>query len=140
MSYLNAYNVGSQTLAVGDVITFTTNDLRFGGCCNGLTHSAGTGVISIATPGVYQIEAAVTATATAAGTVGIQLYNGSDIVAGAAATQTVAEAGTVTLGIAKLIRVRPSCMAIANSASLSLQLTGGAAVVTNANILIHQIA
>lgn len=140
MSYLSAYNVASQSLAVGDVIAFATNDIRFGGCYNGLAHAAGTGVISIAGPGVYQIEATVTATAAAAGAIGIQLYNGSTAVSGAAATQTVAEAGTATLNIAKLIRVRPSCVAVANIASLSLQLTGGAGTVTNANILVHQIA
>lgn len=40
----------------------------------------------------------------------------------------------------KLIRVRPSCAAVGNTANLSLQLTGGAGTVTGVNVAIHQIA
>ncbi|MDO4841912.1 MAG: hypothetical protein Q3982_04465 [Phoenicibacter congonensis] len=110
------------------------------GCCNGLSHAAGTGIINVKAPGVYEINATVTVTATAAGAIGVQLYNGADAVPGAAASQTAAAAGVVTLPISKLIRVRPSCAAVGNAANLSLQLTGGAGTVTSVNVAIHQIA
>lgn len=66
--------------------------------------------------------------------------NSADAVPGAAASQTAAAAGVVTLPISKLIRVRPSCAAVGNAANLSLQLTGGAGTVTSVNVAIHQIA
>lgn len=140
MAYLDTYNVANQTLAVGDVIALAVNDVHFAGCCDGLSHAAGTGVINIRTPGVYEFSAVITVTATAAGTIGVQLYNGATAVPGAVATQTAAAADIVTLNISKLIRVRPSCAAIGNAAALTIQLTGGAGTVTSANVAIHQIA
>lgn len=140
MTYLNTYNLANQALAVGDVVALAVNDVQFAGCCNGLSHAAGTGVISVRTPGVYEVNAVITVTAMAAGTIGVQLYNGADAVPGAAATQTVAAADVVTMPISKLIRVRPSCAAIGNAAALSIQLTGGAGTVTSANVAIHQVA
>lgn len=140
MAYLDTYNIASQALEVGNVIALGANDVQFSGCCNGLSHAAGTGIINVKAPGVYEINATVTVAATAAGVIGIQLYNGADAVPGAAATQTAAAAGVVTLPISKLIRVRPSCAAVGNAANLSLQLTGGAGTVTSVNVAIHQIA
>lgn len=140
MAYLNTYNLANQALAVGDVVALAVNDVQFAGCCNGLSHAAGTGVISVRAPGVYEVNAVITVTATAAGTIGVQLYNGATAVPGAAATQTVAAADVVTLPISKLIRVRPSCAAVGNAATLSIQLTGGAGTVTSANVAIRQIA
>ena len=134
MAYLDTYNLASQALEVGNVIALGANDVQFSGCCNGLSHAAGTGIVNIKAPGVYEVNATVTVTATAAGAIGIQLYNGADAVPGAAA------AGVVTLPISKLIRVRPSCAAVGNAANLSLQLTGGAGTVISVNVAIHQIA
>lgn len=140
MAYLNSYNLASQALEVGNVITLGPNDVQFSGCCNGLSHAAPTGIINVKAPGVYEVNVTVTVTATAAGAIGIQLYNGADAVPGASAAQTAAAAGVVTLPISKLIRVRPSCAAVSNAANISLQLTGGAGTVTSVNVAIHQIA
>lgn len=93
MAYLNTYNLASQALEVGNVIALGANDVQFSGCCNGLSHAAGTGIINVKAPGVYEVNATVTVTATAAGAIGIQLYNGADAVPGAAASQTAAAAG-----------------------------------------------
>ena len=120
MAYLNTYNLASQALEVGNVIALGANDVQFSGCCNGLSHAAGTGLINVKAPGVYEVNA--------------------DAVPGAAASQTATAAGVVTLPISKLIRVRPSCAAVGNAANLSLQLTGGAGTVTSVNVAIHQIA
>lgn len=140
MAYLDTYNTASQALAVGDVVALGMNDVQLAGCCGGIRHAAGTGLITISAPGVYQVNAAVTVAATAAGTIGIQLYNGADTVPAAAATATAAEGGIVTLPITKIIRVRPTCVAVSNAVTLSIQLTGGAGTVTNAEVAIHKIA
>ena len=77
MAYLNTYNLASQALEVGNAIALGANDVQFSGCCNGLNHAAGTGIINVKAPGVYEVNATVTVTATAAGAIGIQLYRES---------------------------------------------------------------
>lgn len=47
MAYLNTYNLASQALEVGNVIALGANDVQFSGCCNGLSHAAGTGIINV---------------------------------------------------------------------------------------------
>lgn len=54
MAYLNTYNLASQALEVGNVIALGANDVQFSGCCNGLSHAAGTGIINVKAPGVFE--------------------------------------------------------------------------------------
>lgn len=116
-------NTGAQTVPVGGTISLGSIIRRFG-CGVNLN---GNGIV-IDREGYYDVDASITATATAAGNITVTLLRDGVAVPGATATATAAAAGVVALPITALVR-----QACCNSggATLTLVLTGAAATVNN---------
>ena len=85
--------------------------------------------------GYYDVDASITATLTAAGTVTATLYKDGVAVPGATASETGTASGTVNLNIPAL--VRQACCA--SGSALSLVLTGAAATVNNVALRVQRI-
>lgn len=67
-----------------------------------------------------------------------QLYNGTNAVAGASDTETIAANGTTTFKISKIINVNQSCACIDNNADLSVQISAAGSV-TSCNFAIWRL-
>lgn len=85
--------------------------------------------------GYYDVDASVTVTPIAAGTVTITLYKDGVAVPGATASETAAANGTVDLSIPALVR-QVCCAA---GSALTLVLTGAAATVKNVALRVQRI-
>lgn len=116
-------NTGTQALQIGSTISLGSIIRRFG-CGVNLN---GNGII-INREGYYDVDASITATAAAAGTVTVTFFRDGVAVPGAVASATVAAAGTVALPITALVRQAGCC---AGGSTLTLQLDGSAATVNN---------
>ena len=91
--------------------------------------------VNITGAGYYDVDASVTVTPTAAGTVTVTLYKNGVAVPGATASETAAANGTVDLSSPAL--VRQSCCA--DGSALTLVLTGAAATVNNVALRVQRI-
>ena len=91
--------------------------------------------VNITGAGYYDVDASVTVTPTAAGTVTVTLYKNGVAVPGATASETAAANGTVNLCIPPL--VRQACCAAGSA--LTLVLTGAAATVNNVALRVQRI-
>lgn len=91
--------------------------------------------VNITGAGYYDVDASVTVTPTAAGTVTITLYKDGVAVPGATASETAAANGTVDLSIPALVR-QVCCAA---GSALTLVLTGAAATVNNVALRVQRI-
>lgn len=115
-------NQGAQALQIGSVLSLGSIIRRFG-CGADLN---GNGVV-IDREGYYDVDASITATAAAAGTVTVTLLRDGVAVPGAVASATAAAAGTVALPITAL--VREQCCDSGHT--LTLVLGGTAATINN---------
>ncbi len=122
-------NQGAQALQIGSVISLGSIIRRFGCKCNNALDLNGNG-ITINEPGYYDVDASITATAAAAGTVTATLLRDGVAVPGAvaSATATAAAAGTVALPITALVRKDCGC---SGGSTLTLVLGGTAATINN---------
>ncbi len=121
-------STATQTVAEEGNISFS----KVLGAGDGLTTSEG--VIQIAEPGIYLVKVSVTgATESAAGNMGIQLYNNTSAVTGAlGGAYSSAPAANVNIAFSAIIKVPPTyCQLNDNSASLTLVNTGIEAVISN---------
>ena len=91
--------------------------------------------VNITGAGYYDVDASVTVTPAAAGTVTITLYKDGVAVPGATASETAAANGTVDLSIPALVR-QVCCAA---GSALTLVLTGAAATVNNVALRVQRI-
>lgn len=91
--------------------------------------------VNITDAGYYDVDASVTVTPTAAGTVTVTLFKDGVAVPGATASATAAANGTVDLSIPAL--VRQFCCAAGSA--LTLVLTGAAATVNNVALRVQRI-
>lgn len=91
--------------------------------------------VNITGAGYYDVDASVTVTPIAAGTVTITLYKDGVAVPGATASETAAANGTVDLSIPALVR-QVCCAA---GSALTLVLTGAAATVNNVALRVQRI-
>ncbi len=133
MSCKSALYAAMQTptaVAVDGVIPLGSLIRRYG-CDVALNGNA----VNIAGAGYYDVDASVTVTPTAAGTVTITLYKDGVAVPGATASETAAANGTVDLNIPAL--VRQACCAAGSA--LTLVLTGAAATVNNVALRVQRI-
>lgn len=85
--------------------------------------------------GYYDVDASITATLTAAGTVTVTLYKDGVAIPGATASETGMASGTVNLSITAL--VRQACCAAGSA--LTLVLTGAEATVNNVGLRVQRI-
>nr|DAP96416.1 MAG TPA: hypothetical protein [Caudoviricetes sp.] len=133
MSCKSAIYTAMQTptaVDVGGVIPLGSLIRRYG-CDIRLNGSA----VNLTGTGYYDVDASITATLTAAGTVTATLYKDGVAIPGATASETGAASGTVNLNIPALVR-QPCC---ASGAALTLVLTGAAATVNNVALRVQRI-
>ena len=117
-------------VAVGGVIPLGSLIRRYG-CDIALNGNA----VNLTGTGYYDVDASITTTLTAAGTVTATLYKDGVAIPGATASATGAASGTVDLSIPAL--VRQACCAAGSD--LSLVLTGAAATVNNVALRVQRI-
>lgn len=133
MSCKSALYAAMQTptaVAVDGVIPLGSLIRRYG-CDVALNGNA----VNITGAGYYDVDASVTVTPIAAGTVTITLYKDGVAVPGATASETAAANGTVDLSIPALVR-HVCCAA---GSALTLVLTGAAATVNNVALRVQRI-
>ena len=133
MSCKSALYAAMQTptaVAVDGVIPLGSLIRRYG-CDISLNGNA----VNLTGTGYYDVDASITATLTAAGTVTATLYKDGVAIPGATASATGAANGTVDLSIPAL--VRQTCCAAGSA--LSLVLTGAAATVNNVALRVQRI-
>lgn len=133
MSCKSALYAAMQTptaVAVDGVIPLGSLIRRYG-CDVALNGNA----VNITGAGYYDVDASVTVTPAAAGTVTITLYKDGVAVPGATASETAAANGTVDLSIPALVR-QVCCAA---GSALTLVLTDAAATVNNVALRVQRI-
>lgn len=137
---LNSYITTSQTLGVNDILEF---DMNSGQCGCAIQHIADSTAFQLVKAGFYKIDfnGVASATATTTDPITLQLYNGSDEVAGAVASALSGAVDTPTnLAFSAIIHVRPSCRAVNNTSTLTFRNIGVEAVYSNANVVITKIS
>lgn len=117
-------------VAVDGVIPLGSLIRRYG-CDVALNGNA----VNITGAGYYDVDASVTVSPAAAGTVTVTLYKDGVAVPGATASETAAANGTVDLNIPALVR-QVCCAA---GSALTLVLTGVAATVDNVALRVQRI-
>lgn len=133
MSCKSALYAAMQTptaVAVDGVIPLGSLIRRYG-CDVALNGNA----VNITGAGYYDVDASVTVSPAAAGTVTITLYKDGVAVPGATASETAAANGTVDLNIPALVR-QVCCAA---GSALTLVLTGAAATVNNVALRVQRV-
>lgn len=133
MSCKSALFAAMQTpteVSAGGVIPLGSLIRRYG-CDISLNGNA----VNLTGTGYYDVDASITATLTAAGTVTVTLYKDGVAVPGATASETGTANGTVNLNIPAL--VRQACCAAGSA--LTLVLTGAAATVNNVALRVQRI-
>ena len=133
MSCKSALYAAMQTptaVAVDGVIPLGSLIRRYG-CDVALNGNA----VNITGAGYYDVDASVTVSPAAAGTVTVTLYKDGVAVPGATASETAAANGTVDLNIPALVR-QVCCAA---GSALTLVLTGVAATVDNVALRVQRI-
>ena len=130
-SALYCINTNNPTIAENATIPMGTTVRRFGPNIR----LDGTGIL-VQGPGYYDIDSSFTLIPEAAGTVTVQLYQDGALVSGAFASETVAAVDTsVNLSFPAVIRLQ-NCN---DSSVLEFRLTGGAAELANAAIVVERI-
>ena len=133
MSCKSALYAAMQTdtaVTAGGVIPLGSLIRRYG-CDIALNGNA----VNLTGTGYYDVDASITATLTAAGTITATLYKDGVAVPGATASETGTANGTVNLNIPAL--VRQACCAAGSA--LTLVLTGAAATVNNVALRVQRI-
>lgn len=133
MSCKSALYAAMQTptaVAVDGVIPLGSLIRRYG-CDVALNGNA----VNITGAGYYDVDASVTVSPAAAGTVTITLYKDGVAVPGATASETAAANGTVDISIPALVR-QVCCAA---GSALTLVLTGVAATVNNVALRVQRV-
>ena len=121
----------TPTAVVVDGVIPLGSLIRRYGCDVALNDNA----VNITGTGYYDVDASVTVTPIAAGTVTITLYKDGVAVPGATASETAAANGTVDLSIPALVRQ----ICCAAGSALTLVLTGAAATVNNVALRVQRI-
>lgn len=123
-------NTTSTALTAGGVIPVGTIIRRYG-----REIQQNGGVITLAGPGYYLVNASVTAIPTAAGTVSVTAQRDSVAITGATAAETTAAAASsANLALTFIVR-NPCC----NSSVLSFVLGGAASTVSNVAVTVTKL-
>ena len=132
-SALYVANTSNQTVQVDGIITPGTIVRKYGPNI-GLAGNA----IQIAGAGYYEINASLTAEATAAGEITVTVYKDGVPLQGATATETVAAVGDfVNLSISAIVREFCSCCD--GLTNLTFVLTGNDTTITNVAITVEKL-
>lgn len=129
-SSLSTYSVADQTVAAGDYVDYDINRVHTG--CS-IRHCPGSAVITLTGAGLYSGAFNANFTAVASGPVTFQLYRNGIAVEGAEATHQATLNVPIAVAFPILELVRPSCVAIDNTAQLLVQVSA-AGVINTANI------
>lgn len=136
---INSVNPIPQDVAVGANIVFTTDRVRTRACaCGGwLQHDEGSGVFTLARPGIYKVDFNANVTAAAAGATTLAIESNGEVVQGTEMDYVVAVVGDYqNVSASTLIVVQPY-----SSRSVSVANISAAEVtVDDANIIITRIA
>lgn len=133
---ISSYSTISQAVAVDGTINFDTTRVLTG--CT-VKHADGTPTFTLTKPGYYFVTFDGVISGTTAGTVTVELLNGTEAVPAALASTTVAADDVATLNFTTIVRVLPSCPSIDNTTKLSVANTGVATTFTTANINITKL-
>lgn len=129
-SSLSTYSTADQTVAAGDFIRFDINRVHTG---NSIKHCPNSTVITLAGAGLYSGAFNANFTADASGATTFQLYRNGVPVEGAVAEHQATADVPIAVAFPILELVRPSCVAIDNTASLQVQVSA-AGTINAANI------
>lgn len=136
---INSVNPIPQDVAVGANIVFTTDRVRTRACaCGGwLQHDEGSGVFTLARPGIYKVDFNANVTAAAAGATTLAIESNGEVVQGTEMDYVVTVVGDYqNVSASTLIVVQPY-----SSRSVSVANISAAEVtVDDANIIITRIA
>lgn len=133
------YSNTDATIAANAVIPFSDNGIT---TCSRITHSAGSGSVSLNQSGYYLIIFNGDAAATAAGDITSQLYVSGELYEGAEATGTTTGiTDVVNLGFSTLVRVRPNCACNDDNVPVSITVrnTGIEATYANAALVVIKV-
>lgn len=133
---ISSYSIISQAVAADGTLNFDTTRVLTG--CT-VKHADGTPTFTLTKPGYYFVTFDGVISGTTAGTVTVELLNGTDAVPAALASTTVAADDVATLNFTTIVRVLPSCPSIDNTTKLSIANTGVATTFTTANINITKL-
>lgn len=133
---ISSYSITSQAVAADGTLNFDTTRVLTG--CT-VKHADGTPTFTLTKPGYYFVTFDGVISGTTAGTVAVELLNGTDVVPAALASTTVAADDVATLNFTTIVRVLPSCPSIDNTTKLSVANTGVATTFTTANINITKL-
>jgi hypothetical protein len=133
---INSYSIISQTVAADGTLNFDTTRVLTG--CT-VKHADGTPTFTLTKPGYYYVTFDGVVTGTTAGTITVELLNGSTPVPAALASASVEVGDITTLNFSTIVHVLPSCPAIDNTTKLSILNSGVGATFTNTNINITKL-
>jgi hypothetical protein len=133
---LSSYNITSQAVATGDLLTFTTDRIL-----TGCTATRDGQTFQLNKPGYYYVTFnAVAAATTTVGELTVELQNNGVAVPGAEASYTTTTAGdNSNYAFSTIIRVPPTCCPLIAGAKLTVVNTGVDATYTNVNINITKL-
>ena len=129
-SSLSTNSTAEQTVAAGDFIRFDINRVHTG---NSIKHCPNSTVITLAGAGLYSGAFNANFTADASGATTFQLYRNGVPVEGAVAEHQATADVPIAVAFPILELVRPSCVAVDNTASLQVQVSA-AGTINAANI------
>lgn len=129
---LYTVNTNAQALTIGSAISPGSIVRRFGQNVN-LNNDS----IVISGAGYYDVSAAVTITATTAGTVTVSLTKDDSVVPGAVASSLVAQGDIVTVPINALVREFGCCCD--NTSNLKFVVGGAGETISNIAIVVERI-
>lgn len=126
-SSLSAYSVSDQAVDVGDSIRYEFNRVHTG--CS-IKHSPGSAAVILAGAGLYSGTFNANFTADANGAATFQLYRNGVLVPGAEATHQATANVPIAVAFPILELVRPSCVAVDNTAVLQVRVSAAGTINT----------
>ena len=130
-------NVQNLAVTANQTIAFAGNTLQTG---TTVTHTAGSTVISLNRPGIYEVNFNAYGITTDAGAFSAQLaINGTADASATSSATTSAASDTAQIAFTKLIRVAPSCACVDNAKTLTVVYIGSAGTIDNANLIITKL-
>ena len=143
---LNTYNSSSQTAAINQVLVYDTDAYNQG---TAISHIPGSGVITLNSPGVYQVSfnAVANPTEDTTGTnslISAQLYKNGDAVTNALGSDSVEVTTDVAnFGFSVLVEgpiaCACPCMCSSKTVSLTVENTGVEASYSLANVIVVKV-
>lgn len=136
---INSVNVAEQAVVVDGNVIFDTDRVRTRACgfSGWLQHDNGSGVFTLARPGIYKVEFNANLTAPVAGDTTLAIQSNGVTVGGTEMDATVAVAGDyASVGASTLIVVEP----YTSRTITVVNISAAAVTVDDANIIITRIA